>query len=280
MGNAHKYPISAQCKVFGIARSAYYYCRDHEPKGRIDDEALAKDIERVFRANKSVYGARKIKAKLDGEGKRASRARIVRIMRARGLTSAYAQKKYRPNNSRFNEADLPNLLDRRFSGHRPLDALVSDLTYVKVAGKWAYTCLLLDLANRELVGHGASWHKDAKLVKSTLASMDANLYDVDIFHTDRGGEFDNMEIDKILDFFGIRRSLSRKSNPWDNAVAEATYKLYKAEFAYREHFDTIEVLQTKLSEYVYWFNNVRIHSTLGYMTPVEFREKGLRILSK
>jgi transposase InsO family protein len=158
--------------------------------------------------------------------------------------------------------------------------LVSDLTYVRVADRWTHTCLLLDLANRELVGHGAGWHKDAELVKATFASMDANLYDTGIFHTDRGSEFDNMEIDEILDLFGIKRSLSGKSNPWDNAVAEATYKLYKAEFAYREHFDTIEQLQVKLSGYVHWFNKVRVHSTLGYMTPVEFREKGLTILFK
>ena len=109
--------------------------------------------------------------------------------------------------------------------------------------------------------------------------MKANLFDINIFHTDRGSEFDNMEIDKLLDTFGIRRSLSRKSNPWDNAVSEATFRLYKAEFAYREKFDTIKELQVKLSDYVHWFNNVRIHSTLGYLTLVEFRGRGLVILS-
>ena len=143
----------------------------------------------------------------------------------------------------------------------------------------AYTCLFLDLANRELAGHAASWNKDAKLVQSTIASMNINLFDVDIFHTDCGSEFDNAAIDEVLAFFGIRRSLSKKGTPLDNAVAEATFKLYKAEFARREHFNTLEELQVKLSNYVHWFNNVRIHSTLGYMTPVEFREKDLMILS-
>ena len=74
--------------------------------------------------------------------------------------------------------------------------------------------------------------------------------------------------------------MSRKSNPWDNAVSEATFKLYKAEFAYRERFNTIEELQLKLSDYVHWFNNIRIHSTLDYMSPVEFRENGLMISKK
>jgi transposase InsO family protein len=280
-GNAHRYPISAQCDILGIARSTYYQRKDNPdlPRTRIDDGALGKDIERVFKENRSVYGARKIRHKLAQEGIVASRARIGRIMKNQGLVSAYTKKRHRPAKDRPNEARLANLVDRTFSGRRPLDVLVSDLTYVQVGGRWGYTCLLLDLADREIVGHGAGWHKDAALVKSTFASMDANLYDVDIFHTDRGREFDNLAIDELLDFFGIRRSLSRKSNPWDNAVAEATFKLYKAEFAYREHFNTIEELQVKLSDYVHWFNNVRIHSTLGYLTPVEFKEKGLMILS-
>ena len=278
-GNAHKYPISAQCKILGIARSSYYFCVDNPPKGRIHDEDISKDVERIYKENRSVYGARKIKEKLDEKGKGASRRRITRVMSDLGLKSAYTKKDYRPPKDTVNEKACPDLLKRNFRGHRPLEALISDLTYVRVAGKWAYTCLFLDLANREIVGHAASIHRDARLVKAALASMDANLFDVGIFHTDRGSEFDNMEIDKMLDFFGIRRSLSRKANPWDNAVAEATFKLYKAEFAYREHFNTIKELQSKLSDYVHWYNNIRIHSTLGYLTPVKFREKGLIILS-
>lgn len=279
-GNAHKYPVSAQCGILGIARSTYYSCLGKEPKPRVDDSALSKDVERVYRENRSVYGARKIKAVLDAQGVTASRRRIVRVMKGLGIASAYtAKKKPRANRSPANEAGAPDLVGRKFSGRRPLDVLVGDLTYVRVAGRWAYTCLLLDLANREIVGHAAGLRKDASLVRSAFASMDAGLFDVGIFHTDRGSEFDNTDIDRMLGFFGIRRSLSRKADPYDNAVAEATFKLYKAEFAYREHFSTIRDLQVRLSDYVHWFNNIRVHSTLGHMTPVEFREKGLTIPS-
>jgi len=236
-------------------------------------------VLRIYRDNRSVYGTRKIKKALHAEGKRASRGRIGRIMAKYGLISAYTQKKYRPGGDAANDADVPNLLGRNFKGHRPLEVVVSDLTYVRVAGRWAYTCLFLDLYNREIIGHSAGDHKDAALIKSAFASMDDNLFDLGIFHTDRGSEFDNMAIDELLDTFGIRRSLSRKANPWDNAVAEATFKLYKAEFAYRERFSSLRELQVKLSDYVHWFNNIRIHSTLNYMTPVEFRENGLMILS-
>jgi transposase InsO family protein len=183
-GNAHKYPVSAQCKILGIARATYYAALSREPKSRIDDAALAKDVKRIYDANRCVYGARKIKQKLDEEGITASRRRITRVMKSQGLISAYTKKKYRSKHTEVNQADMPNVLDRKFDGYRPLDALTSDLTYVRVANRWAYTCLFLDLSNREIVGHAASWNKDAKLVKAAFASMDASLYDVNVFHTD------------------------------------------------------------------------------------------------
>jgi len=246
----------------------------------VRDEKLGLAVECIFKANRSVYGARKIKVKLAAVGIRASKLRITRIMKARGLISAYTKKKYKVGKAVVNEANVPNLLNRQYSGRKHLEVLVSDVTYVKVSNKWAYTCLFLDLANRELAGHAASWRRDAKLVQSTIASMNINLFEVGMLHTDRGSEFDNMAIDEALECFAIRRSLSNKGTPLDNAVAEATFKLYKAEFAYRESFNSLEELQIKLSDYVHWFNNIRIHSTLGYLTPVEFREKGLLILSK
>ena len=89
-----------------------------------------------------------------------------------------------------------------------------------------------------------------------------------------------MALDEMFEVFGITRSLSKKGCPYDNAVVESTNKILKAEFVYRERFDSLEELQIKLSDYVWWYNHERTHSTLGYMSPVEFREKSLTILSK
>ena len=98
-----------------------------------------------------------------------------------------------------------------------------------------------------------------------------------LFHTDRGSEFDNAEIDLMLEAFGIERSLSAKGCPYDNAVDESTNRILKAELVHRETFGTTRELRAKLSDYVHWYNNFRIHSTLGYMSPVEFREAGLSL---
>ena len=136
-------------------------------------------------------------------------------------------------------------------------------------------CPLVDLADRGIVGHSAGRTRDASLVLGAFVTLDFPLTDVQVFHTDRGGEFDNTRIDEPLDVFGIKRSLSRKGNPYDNAVVESTNRLLKKELVYRNHYTTIEQLRRDLNDYVWWSDNQRLHSTLGYRSPKEFTEQGL-----
>ena len=202
------------------------------------------------------------------ETHRQHHARTGHDERVRARTVQTAQ-------TRVNEARLANLLDRGFDGYAPHTHLASDLTYVRVGGGWAYVCLLVDLANRGIAGHSVGRTRDAGLVLGAFATLDFPLTDVQVFHTDRGSEFDNTRIDELLDVFGIKRSLSRKGNPYDNAVVESTNRLLKKELVYRNHYATIEQLRRDLNDYVWWFNNQRLHSTLGYRSPKEFTEQGL-----
>lgn len=96
-----------------------------------------------------------------------------------------------------------------------------------------------------------------------------------MFHTDRGSEFDNAKIDELLDVFDIRRSLPGKGNPYDNVVVESTNRLLKKELIYRNHYTSLERLRSDPDDYVWWFNNQRLHSTLGYRSPNEFTQQGL-----
>ncbi len=272
--NAGRYPVSAQCEILGVARSTYYSMRSRAESPKPPDP-IEPDVLAAHEASRGRYGARKIKASLARRGITASRRRICRIMRENGLASAYGRKKFKCHPGKPNEADLPNVVARRFGGHEPRTHVCSDLTYVRVGGGWSYVCLLVDLANREIVGHSAGPRKDADLVRAAFATVEFPLSDIQVFHTDRGSEFDNAKIDEMLEAFGIERSLSRKGCPYDNAVDESTNKILKAEFVYREAFGTTRELQAKLADYVHWYNNFRIHSTLGYMTPVEFRKAGM-----
>ena len=246
---------------------------EHPEAGRVDP--IAGDVHAVRRDGHERYGARKIKAALERRGVTASRRRVVNIMKRRGMTSAYARRTFKPHKTRADEARLANLLDRGFDGYAPHTHLAGDLTYVRVGGDWAYVCLPVGLANRGIVGHSAGRTRDASLVLGAFATFDFPLTDVQVFHTDRGGEFDNTRIDEPLDVFGIKRSLSRKGNPYDNAVVESTNRLLKKELVYRNHYTTIEQLRHDPDDYVWWSDNQRLHSTLGYRSPKEFTEQGL-----
>ena len=129
--------------------------------------------------------------------------------------------------------------------------------------------------HREIIGHSAGANKNADLVYQAIASIRANLNTVKLFHTDRGKEFDNKLISDALQTFGIQRSLSKKGCPYDNAVAEAMFKVFKTEFANGAHFSSLEQLALELDDYVHWFNHIRIHGTLGYLTPIEFKQQTL-----
>ena len=110
---------------------------------------------------------------------------------------------------------------------------------------------------------------------AAFAALDLPLTDIQVFHTDRGGEFDNTRIDELLRVFGVKRSLSRKGDPYDNAVVESTNRLLKKELVYRNHCTTIERLRRDPDDYVWWSDNQRLHSALGYRSPKEFTEQGL-----
>ena len=265
--NAHKYSVSAMCAVLQITRSTYYYEATPRPINNTVEAAVVK----IFEDNRRVYGTRKIKVELNKLGMVISRRRIGSLMKKNGLVSAYTVAQYKVHQSACNEAEVPNALNRQFQKQTPLEAVVSDLTYVRVAGKWNYICLLIDLFNRKIIGHSCGPAKDANLVFRAFSKVKGNLNNIQLFQTDRGREFKNDLIDKVIETFKIKRSLSMKGCPYDNAVSEATCKLVKSEFVNHRYFQTLEQLKSELDQYVHWFNEKRIHSTLGYLSPYQFK---------
>jgi putative transposase len=197
-------------------------------------------------------------------------------MKQEGLVSKYTIAKFKPHHDKVNEEEATNLVERNFNKQDHLQVVVSDLTYVRVGKSWHYICVLVDLFNREIIGYSAGRNKDAQLVARAFAKVKGGLQKIKIFHTDRGNEFKNQLIKKTLDTFNIKRSLSMKGCPYDNAVAEATFKTIKTEFTKGNYFDSLEELKYELFDYVNWFNNHRIHSSLGYQTPVEYRMSNLK----
>ncbi|WP_413526737.1 IS3 family transposase [Marinilactibacillus psychrotolerans] len=266
--NKHKYSISAMCRALEISRGSYYY----EVIKKESDAKLEQAIIEEFAKSKNNYGTRKLKKRMKQRAFTVSRRRIGRIMKKFHLVSKYDKPSYKPQKSGVNQAKIENTLNREFDQEQPMKAIVTDLTYVKVANKWFYVCFILDLFNREIIGYSAGPNKTADLVLQALATVKGDLHTVNVFHTDRGKEFDNHTIDELLDTFDIVRSLSRKGNPYDNAVAESTYKSFKFEFVYENTFHTLYELQVQLMDYVHWWNHFRPHGSLDYETPIDYRE--------
>lgn len=164
-------------------------------------------------------------------------------MKKEGLVSNYTTAQFKPQKDTCNESRTENILNRQFQGQCYRNVVISNLTYVIVGAKWNYICVLVNLFNREIIGYSAGEHKTAELVKEA---------------------------------FQMKRSLSHKGCPYDNAVAEATFKIIKTEFVWNETFHNLEELNLKLWDYVNWYNCHRIHSSLGYLSPVQYRENNLK----
>jgi len=259
------------CKCLQISRSTYYYESVIVP----DKSNLEEKISQIFHDNHDVYGTRKIKQELKKLGELVSRRRIGRLMKKLGLISKYTVAQFKPHRQTCNEEPIKNELDRQFNGQAPYAVVVSDLTYVRVNYKWNYVCVLVDLFNREIIGYSAGIHKDAQLVFDAFSTVQTDLRKIQMFHSDRGSEFKNELLDEVISTFSIKRSLSMKGCPYDNAVAEATFKIFKTEFVQGKNFESLCQLRQELAAYVTWFNNQRIHGSLSYLTPAEFRRQTL-----
>lgn len=261
------------CKFLKISRSLIYYKAKDKTEKFQKEKNLEELIIKHFKASKNNYGTKKLKKMLNRDNVIASRRKIGKVMAKYNLISNYTIKHFKIHKSKVNKEKIENIVERKFNGREALEVVVSDLTYVNVAGKWHYICILLDIGGREIIGFSAGANKDAELVRKAFYGVKGNLSNIEIFHTDRGSEFKNKIIDEIIKTFDIKRSLSKAGCPYDNAVAEATYKIIKTEFAFNKVFKSLEELDYLLFDYVNWFNNIRIHGSLNYLTPAEYKKQ-------
>ena len=197
-------------------------------------------------------------------------------MQEQGLVSTYTLAQFKPHTKSCNESEQKNELNRKFNQKVEMSVVVSDLTYVRVNKKVLCMCICrsLESRNRRLQYRP----KQRYITRLPLIRLYSRSIFVKsrLFHTDRGNEFKNKLIDDALKTFNIQRSLSMKGCLYDNAVAEATFKIIKTEFIKGQHFDSLEELTRELHDYVHWFNHIRIHGTLGYISPIDYKLEHLK----
>jgi len=249
-----------------ISRSTLYYKGNPRP---IDTE-LENAVIDEFRRSRNNYGTRKLKIVLKRRKFMVSRRRIGKIMNKYTLVSNYTLRQTKKQKPSVNNDATPNKVAREFDGRSRYEVVVSDLTYVKISGIWRYLCVLLDLCGRKILGSAVGSRKDAKLIETAFYSVQTDLRQINIFHTDRGSEFKNQVIEQLLSAFGIERSLSAAGTPIDNAVAESMYNVIKTEFVFGMEFADLNEFKLLWFDYVNWYNNIRIHGSLDYLTPTEW----------
>lgn len=268
--NRHRYSVSSLCRLLGIARNTFYYYQRKINKSKNNDVITA-SILHIFKNSYRSYGTRRIQKMLHKQDIYISRKRISVVMKMLNLVSKYTKKSYKKQGGKVNDSSVANLLNREFTPGTSKKVVVSDLSYVRVKNNWHYLCVLVNIQTREIIGSSAGKRKNAALVMQAMSKIAGKLSDITMFHSDRGNEFDNALIDQCLTVFNIDRSLSNKGCPYDNAVAEATFKSVKTEFVGKECFGSLDELQQRFSQYVYWFNHARLHTSLDYLTPSEYK---------
>lgn len=253
--------------------SGYYYWRKHPVGARqLKQNQLLADIRQIHTESQCRYGSPRIADELRDRGVKASRNRVARLMRKAAIRSIM-YKKYRiqTTDSTHNHPVAKNLLNREFTADKPGQRWVSDSTYIPTSEGWLYLTVILDLADRKVVGWALS--DSLKAVDTSVAAWRMALKNRAIegqllFHSDRGVQYACIEFRDQFKGFPVVQRMSRRGNCWDNAVAESFFKTFKSELVNHTHFQTRAAARLATFEYIEgWYNRRRRHSTLNYRTP-------------
>ncbi len=235
-------------------------------------------IRRVHQKSRQTYGSPRITEALRSDNIQVSRPRVARIMKKAKIRSKVAKKYKVTTDSKHAYPVVDNLLDRNFIQDRLSKAWVSDITYIRTQQGWLYLTVILDLGDRKVIGWALSSSLEARQTSVAAWNMAIKNRPVTqsmIFHSDRGVQYACHEFADLLKANkNISRSMSRKGNCWDNAVAESFFKTLKTEWV--NNFIYVNRKQAELSIFDYietWYNTHRKHSTLGYLSPNEIETK-------
>lgn len=233
---------------------------------------------RVFKESKKSYGSPRIYQQLKKEGIACGRHKIAYLMQESSIIARGKRKYKKPVSIRHDRSFAENILNREFTQHNPNRAWVSDVTYFWTQSGWLHLSVVIDLYSRRVIGWSMGERVDAQLTKEALnmAIINRGLNSNLLHHSDQGAEYTNKEYQRNLKDQHIASSMSRTGNCYDNAVVESFFKTIKIELSKKRKFKTKEEARTAIFEYIeVFYNRKRLHSTLGYLSPVDFERKNL-----
>jgi transposase InsO family protein len=264
------------CRVFKVSRSGFYGWRGHAPSKRDNENRmLLCEIQRIHGRSKASYGSPRITDELRACGYEVSRPRVARLMKRSGIRAVHAKRFTVTTDSKHKYPVAQNRLDRNFCAKEGGRAWVSDITYVRTAKGWLYLTVVLDLFDRKVIGWSHS--SDLSAENTSIAAWKMAVRNRPpskrlVFHSDRGVQYACHGFTRLLDSYRcVERSMSRKGDCWDNAVAESFFKTIKVELVYRQRYSSKEEAALSIFEWIEtWYNKNRRHSALRNLTIDEF----------
>ena len=277
-----EYPVSVLCRVLGVSQRSYGRHQRHQeavPQAsqRISNEALLVHIRSIHAASRQCYGAPRIWAQLRAQGVRVGKERVRRLMQRHGIVGRTKRRYKATTNSNHGLPVAPNLLARHFSPEQPNQAWAGDITCVATGENWLYLATVIDLYSRRVIGGSMGERMTRHLVMDAMdmaigarrPAKDSGL----IFHSDRGSQYCSADFQHLLQNSGIRSSMSRKGDCWDNACSETLFASLKKERLRQTCFATRRQAKDEIIGWLTWYNSQRLHSSLGYVSPMEYERR-------
>ncbi len=266
----------AMCGVLGVSESGFYAWRKRPTcRHQREDARIAQEIRQAFNKHQGRYGSPRIHRDLQDEGIICSRKRVARLMRVEELSASPQRHRVRTTKRDETHPVALNILNRDFQAEEPNKKWVTDITYIPTTQGWLYLAVILDVYSRMVVGWSMSSNCDEKLAERALEQAlarrrpQAGL----LHHSDRGSQYTAHAYQAYLQRYGIQPSMSRKGNCWDNAVAESFFGTLKEECGketiYASRDEARGAIFTSIEVY---YNRVRRHSTLGYVSPLQYEK--------
>jgi transposase InsO family protein len=275
-----QYPVSISCEVLEVSASGYFtWKRQQEPRttpsARISDEALLVHMRAIHAEVKQEYGWPRMHKELVARGIRVGRERVRKLMKQHGIRAKTKRKFVVTTDSKHDLPIAPDLVQRRFNPEVPNQLWSGDITYIATDEGWVYLAVVIDLFSRQVVGWSMQSHMQTSLVKDALAMAwfrrrpEPGL----IFHSDRGSQYCSHELQSAMKGWGIRSSMSRKGNCWDNAPTESFWGRLKTASLYGKKFATRQEAMDAVLDWMSFYNHRRLHSTLGYLSPMQYEDR-------
>jgi putative transposase len=271
------WPVAWLCEALDVSRSGFHAWLRRGPSARaIADEELTKKVRASFVDSARTYGARRVWRDVLAEGASCGLHRIERLMRANALRARPRRRGPPKDDDQRSPTVAPNVLDRQFTAQAPNQKWIADFTYIWTTEGWLYVAAVIDLFSRRVVGWSMKAEMTAQLVADALmmAIWRRGKPDALLHHSDRGSQYTSEQFQRLMVDNGVVCSMSRSGNVWDNAAMESFFSSLKTERIGKKIYRTRDDARADVFDYVErFYNPVRRHSTIGYVSPVEFEKK-------